>query len=792
MDFNEQQEALFTWAAEQEGSCNLIARAGTGKTTTIIELAKRISGSVFLGAFNKAIAEELKTRIQRRNVEAGTMHSLGFKLWRGIAKGRTEIDGKKVSGIVKRFGLFDFEKETRNMLISAVGFAKQGGFGLPQGPSHMTHEAWTELFDYHDFWDELPGSISPERILNACVKVYAESLRMCQEQDPLIDFDDMILAPLMFGAPKGMYDWVMIDEAQDTNMVRRLLAQWVLKPGGRMVAVGDPCQPTGTLVFVVMKKGHGRHKQSIVNVPIEKLKVGDKVVSYSQSDCAFVMGRTVLGITKKPFKGRLIGVLTESGKTSEYTPNHHCLVNFSSLRKHHCVYLMRKDDRYRVGSAKMDYGSIGGGPLVRMRSEEADAVWILKTFHTKQEAYVYENVVAANFGLPQLMFTTKNNSTLVQESLDHIWARINPNGGAAVRCLMAHGRELAYPLVVSGYRYTSLKRPMIVRACNILPGCMMLPYKTGVHVHRKDWETVEVYEREYRGDVFSLTVEGEHLYCADGIITHNCQAIYGFAGANHDSMDQIKEAMGSIELPLSITYRCPKSIVAKAQTLVPDIQAHDSAPEGIDRTINHTAFWKEDFQETDVILCRNTRPLIGVAKRLRKMGIPCAVEGANAKALVALASKWGEDITIGQMEEKLAVYVRTQVEKWEGKNRLDKSEAIQERQECLLDISNELEEFEPVSALVKHIEQMYGERWGEDNRRILRLCTVHRAKGREWARVFLIGRNIYMPSRWAKKEWELGQEDNLVYVAWTRVKRELVEVNCKMKKSAEEPDWWEL
>ena len=465
----------------------------------------------FSGAFNKAIAEELKTRINKPNVTAGTMHSLGFSLWRGIAQGRSEIDGKKTAGIIKRLGLFEFDKETRNIVNSAVGYAKQGGFGLKEAPSYVTHDAWTELFDYHDFWDELPGSVSSERVLGACVQVYAESLKMCQERDPIIDFSDMILAPLMFGAPKPMYDWVIIDEAQDTDMGRRKLSQWVLKPGGRMVAVGD-----------------------------------DK------------------------------------------------------------------------------------------------------------------------------------------------------------------------------------------------------------------------------------------------------QAIYAFAGANSDSMELIKKEMGSIELPLSITYRCPKSVVALAQTLVPDIQAHESAPEGVVRTIDHTQLWKEDLRDTDVILCRNTRPLIGVAKRLRKMGIPCSVEGANGRALIALASKWGEDIQIGLMEEKLATYVNLQVVKWEGKNRLDKAEAIRERQECLLDISSELEEFDSVKSLVKHIEKMYGEQWGEDNRRILRLCTVHRAKGREWDRVFLLGRNVYMPSKWAKKEWELGQEENLVYVAWTRAKRELVEVNCKLKKNREEPEWWEL
>lgn len=512
MDFNEQQVALFTWEAQEKGSCNLIARAGTGKTTTIIELAKRIKSTekVFLGAFNKAIAEELKTRITRPNVTAGTMHSLGFQLWRGIAKGRSEIDAKKVSGIIKRMDLFPFDNKTRGILGSAVAYGKQSGLGL-KGLDYTDDAVWTGIFDHYDLWDELPGSVSPDRILKACAKVYDESLIMCRDENPIIDFDDMILAPLMYGQPASMYDWVMIDEAQDTNEVRRRLAIWVLKTGGRIVAVGDPKQ-----------------------------------------------------------------------------------------------------------------------------------------------------------------------------------------------------------------------------------------------------------------------------------------AIYGFAGANHDSMELIKRDMGSVELPLSITYRCPKNVVALAQTLVPDIQAHDSSPEGTVRTIKDAEFWKETLKDTDVILCRNTRPLIGVAKRLRKMGIPCAVEGANGKALIALATKWGEDIQIGQMEGHLAEYVNAQVVKWEAKNRLDKSEGIQERRDCLLDIASELEEFDSVKSLVRHIEEMFGERFGEDNRRILRLCTVHRSKGREWDRVFLLGRNLYMPSRWAKQEWELGQEDNLVYVAWTRVKRELVEVVCRNKKSSEDPDWWEL
>ncbi len=43
------------------------------------------------------------------------------------------------------------------------------------------------------------------------------------------------------------------------------------------------------------------------------------------------------------------------------------------------------------------------------------------------------------------------------------------------------------------------------------------------------------------------------------------QAIYGFRGANADSMDRIRERFSCVSMPLSVSYRCPKLIVAEAQ-----------------------------------------------------------------------------------------------------------------------------------------------------------------------------------------------------------------------------------
>jgi len=49
---------------------------------------------------------------------------------------------------------------------------------------------------------------------------------------------------------------------------------------------------------------------------------------------------------------------------------------------------------------------------------------------------------------------------------------------------------------------------------------------------------------------------------------------------------------------------------------------------------------------------------------------------------------------------------------------------------------------------------------------------VHKAKGLEWLRVFILDRDR-MPSRWARRDWQVQQEENLIYVAYTRAKEEL-------------------
>jgi len=58
----------------------------------------------------------------------------------------------------------------------------------------------------------------------------------------------------------------------------------------------------------------------------------------------------------------------------------------------------------------------------------------------------------------------------------------------------------------------------------------------------------------------------------------------------------------------------------------------------------------------------------------------------------------------------------------------------------------------------------------------LTLCTIHKSKGMEWNRVFILDCHL-MPSRYARKGWQKVQETNLIYVAHTRAKTELYFIN---------------
>ena len=255
------------------------------------------------------------------------------------------------------------------------------------------------------------------------------------------------------------------------------------------------------------------------------------------------------------------------------------------------------------------------------------------------------------------------------------------------------------------------------------------------------------------------------------------QAVYGFTGADSDSLDLIAQDFSAIYLPLTTTYRCPRRIVEFAQRWVSHIECAETAPEGSVSVIPYDAlFHFGNLDGTSAILCRNTKPLVKLAFTFIRRGIACAVEGRDiGKGLIALATKWKRVKTLSALEDALEVYQDHQVQKALAKKLETKAQSIEDQCETLRVIISSCRESGTgsIDAVVKTIKDLFSDKITG----ILTLCTIHKSKGREWPTVFWLDRHGTLPSRYARQEWQRIQENNLCYVAATRAMSTLIEVS---------------
>jgi DNA helicase-2/ATP-dependent DNA helicase PcrA len=267
------------------------------------------------------------------------------------------------------------------------------------------------------------------------------------------------------------------------------------------------------------------------------------------------------------------------------------------------------------------------------------------------------------------------------------------------------------------------------------------------------------------------------------------QAIYGFTGADADALDLIEEEFSCLRLPLTVTYRCPKAVVAHAQNWVDHIEAHACAPEGEVCTVDEAAFWAGTWSTSgtasitphDVILCRNTKPLVELAYKFIRRNVAVHVEGKDiGMGLLALTRKWRVN-TVNGLRDRLTTYLAKEQERLLAAGQETKAAALADRVETLFVIAEQLPDNGMVTELQQKINALFQDTPEGTRAQTLTLSTVHKAKGREWDRVFLWGRNRYMPSPYARQEWQQEQEDNLIYVAVTRAKQTLIEVVVPVK-----------
>lgn len=250
------------------------------------------------------------------------------------------------------------------------------------------------------------------------------------------------------------------------------------------------------------------------------------------------------------------------------------------------------------------------------------------------------------------------------------------------------------------------------------------------------------------------------------------QAIYGFTGADSDALDLIRTATKAIDLPLTVTYRCPKAVVTEARKYVSHIEAHESAPEGL-VTYLKLEMMTNDAKVGDSILCRFNAPIVKEAYSFIAKGTPARVEGREiGEGIKKLARRW-KSKSFAVLLDNLDKYLEREVAKAEAKEQTSKVTAIEDSVSCLKIIIARVQqnkvEGDPVTLVCAEVDKIFGED-AEKTPHVL-LSTIHKSKGREWHRVFYLQTG---PSKRARLPWELTQENNLMYVACTRAKHELI------------------
>ena len=186
-----------------------------------------------------------------------------------------------------------------------------------------------------------------------------------------------------------------------------------------------------------------------------------------------------------------------------------------------------------------------------------------------------------------------------------------------------------------------------------------------------------------------------------------------------------------------------------------------------------------------MVLCRCNAPLVSECFKFLKAGRKAQIQGRNVGSnLVSVVKKLvkqsGKDFQPGDREtpivdlvERLDLWTEGEIEKEQVKKNPDENKIIslQDKSDCLILFS---ERAQTAGDVIDKIESIFS----DDKTTGIRLSSIHKAKGLEASRVFLLlPKDAPCPHPMAKTPQAMEQEMNLLYVATTRAINELIYVS---------------
>ncbi len=806
-----QQSDFFQWVQTGCGNAILEAVAGAGKTTSVVKALAFMEGNVFLGAYNRKAADECKAKaakehLDRKGIYINTLHGSCFSEWRRFAP-KVEVKDDKVKKLIEAYAaeLGETGKavlDCQAFISKMVSFGKQFLMGVKAPMNNMT--IWLKLVDHFSVDESLPDAQDVTQALEWVITISERSRLECKTR---VDFDDMIYAPIAYGIRFFQNDWVLIDECfvgdtpilldssgksmtiqemHETKYTGSILSWDPARGSVISNVIGSKRVPIGRpLVRIKSRRiGYGKNGKRW-GALTEYIEYGDRIVVCTKDHKIWTTrGWIAAGELVKGDR-----VLHEScaPKYPEYTVKYkHSQAGRAALREKGDI--SRFGDKVYVNKAS-DLDAVRGGngrpasKYEKLLLERLGVGWI--------NNYIIPTGTKGQ-GLP----------THYKCDLAHPERRIiiEVDGDSHAYTKEQDARKDSW-LQERGWQVVRITNKEVLSITDDLLESLIMNCPVEAEIL-----DVEPWENNKHTHVYDLCIENTHCYYAAGLLVHNCQdinparreaakrmlkkggravfigdskqAIYGWTGAGGDSIDRIAEEFKCLRLPLTVTYRCPKTVVAYVHQWVSHIQAHPDAPEGVVRTLTTQqtpgepakAWFQIERPAADAaILCRYTAPLITTAFALLREGIGCKVEGRDiGQGLIVLARRW-KIRTVNRLEEKMKVWLDREIAK---AVKTDSEKRQQEAQDKFDTMQIFIERcrakgLQSIDELVAEIEALFA----DNVEGVTTLATGHRAKGREWPTVYWLQIGGGKPCR---KQWEQDQETNLLYVIGTRAQQELV------------------
>lgn len=253
------------------------------------------------------------------------------------------------------------------------------------------------------------------------------------------------------------------------------------------------------------------------------------------------------------------------------------------------------------------------------------------------------------------------------------------------------------------------------------------------------------------------------------IIGDPYQAIYEFTGSMPDMMANWSIKMNARELPLSVCYRCPQSVIRLAKEIVNHIEPAPGAIEGSVQVIKQKQLL-EFIKPGAFVLCRTTAPLVKQCLHFIRAGINAYVKGQDSglMGLVRMICSDGP-MQIVDFSVKLTAYYLERSENLRRLNRIAALESLQNKYEILQVLCEGICYSSDLPAM---IDTVYSEK-----QNAICCMTSHKSKGLQNPNVFVL-KPHQLDDNWrATKPWMPAAQRRLRYVTFTRSQENLFLVN---------------